>query len=201
MDIAEAFDTVSHEAVASYLAAVGPSKEAHLLLRLVTEAPVQLQLTGVTWTQRLGRGIVQGAPYSAELFARVVDYHMADTHAQWQRDEDTWLQTYVCALFVSMYADDIVLFATSCQQMGRMVAQLAAVLSAIGLRLSLPRCKFLKGCHVVDGELRVHEHEVGFVQRFVFLGILMGFSMSCKDVLLHRLGHAARSFHGFYRIL
>ena len=89
-----------------------------------------------------------------------------------------------------MYADDIVLFATSCQQTSRMVAQLAAILSAISLRLSLPKCKFLKGCHVVDDELRVHDQEVGFVQRFVFLGILITFSVSCKDVLLHRLGWA-----------
>ena len=65
IDIAEASDTVSHEAVANFLASLGPSREGHLLLRLVLEARVQLQLTGVMWTQKLERGIVQGAPYSA----------------------------------------------------------------------------------------------------------------------------------------
>ena len=38
-------------------------------------------------------------------------------------------------------------------------------------------------------------------ETLVFLGILMGFALSCVEVLNHRLGAAARTFHGFYRIL
>ena len=203
LDIAEAFDIVSHHAVASFLAAAGSSREGHLLLRLVTEARVTLQLAGVSWTQPLQRGIVQGAPYSAELFARILDYHARGVHAQWQLQEETWLHTCVCvcALLMVMYADDIVLLATSCAQMARMVAGLSEVLSAIGLRLAYAKCKFLKGCHARDEVLTVGREPVIFVQRFVFLGILMGFSMSCVDVLVHRLGRAAKTFHGFYRIL
>ena len=201
LDIAEAFDTVSHEAVASFLAAAGPSREGHLLLRLVTEASVTLQLAGVTGVQPLQRGIVQGAPYSAELFARIIDYHARGVHAGWQLHEDTWLQTCVCALLVIMYADDICLLATSCAQMARMVADLSGVLNSIGLRLAYPKCKFLKGCHVRDEVLHVGRERATFAHRFVFLGILMGFSLSCVDVLVHRLGRAAKTFHGFYRIL
>ena len=100
-----------------------------------------------------------------------------------------------------MYADDIVLLATSYPQMARMVAGLSDVLGAIGLRLAYAKCKFLKGCHVRDEVLIVGREPVVFVHRFVFLGILMGFSMSCVDVLVHRLGRAAKTFHGFYRIL
>ena len=100
-----------------------------------------------------------------------------------------------------MYADDIVLLATSCLQMSRIVTRLCEVLQSIGLRLSLLKCKSLKGCHVADDGLQVQGQAVEFVASFVFLGILMGFSMSCTDVFLHRLGRAARSFHGFYRIL
>ena len=201
LDIAEAFDTVAHEAVAGYLAAAGPAREGHLLLRLVTEASVTLQLAGVSWVQPLRRGIVQGAPYSAELFARILDYHARGVHAEWQLHEETWLQTCVCSLLLLMYADDIVLLATSCAQMARMVAGLSAVLDAIGLKLSFAKCKFLKGCHVADDSLLIGGSPVAFVQRFDFLGILMGFSVSCVDVLIHRLGKAAKNFHGFYRIL
>ena len=41
----------------------------------------------------------------------------------------------------------------------------------------------------------------GVCASFCFLGILMGFSMSCVDVLVHLLGRAAKTFHGFYCIL
>ena len=58
LDVSEAFDTVSHMAVANYLAAQGPCREAHLLLFMVTQAQVTLRLSGVEWTQKLRRGIV-----------------------------------------------------------------------------------------------------------------------------------------------
>ena len=111
LDISEAFDTVSHASVATYLARLGPWREAHLMLTLVVRAKVKLCFCGIEWEQQLERGIVQGAPYSAELFARVVDSHLGATHMQWPRDEDTWLTTYLCHLFLVLYADDIVVLA------------------------------------------------------------------------------------------
>ena len=54
----EAFDTISHSAVAIYLARLGPCREAHLLLKLVLGASVRLSFCGIEWTQRLQRGIV-----------------------------------------------------------------------------------------------------------------------------------------------
>ena len=105
LDISEAFDAVSHSSVVHYLARLGPNREAHLMLILVIGAKVRLSFCGVGWEQKLERGIVQGAPYSAKLFARVVDSHLGSVHMQWQRDEETWLTTYMCHLFLVLYAD------------------------------------------------------------------------------------------------
>ena len=98
LDISEACDTISHSAVADYLARLGPCPEAHLLLSLVVGAKVRLSLCGIEWEQPLARGIVQGAPYSAELFARAVDSQLGPMRLRWQLEETTWLRT--CVLFV-----------------------------------------------------------------------------------------------------
>ena len=50
--------------------------------------------------------MVQGAPFSAELFARVVDSHLGPTHVRWL-EEPTWLKS----LFLVMYAGDFALLA------------------------------------------------------------------------------------------
>ena len=156
LDISEAFDTISHSAVAVYLARLGPCREAHLLLTLVLGASVQLSFCGIEWTQKLQRGIVQGAPYSAELFARVVDSRLASVHLRWQLEEDTWLRTYMCCLFLILYAHDIAVLATSCAQMTRMIEEVRSTLSLIGLRLSPQKSQVLKNDHVPDAEVRMH---------------------------------------------
>ena len=201
LDVAEAFDTISHTAVARYLASLGPCREAHLLLLLVTQAKVTLQLSGSQWTQPLRRGIVQGAPYSAELYARVVDYHLAATHMKWQAPEETWLFAMVSALFLIAYADDMILLACSCSQMTRMIMDVNAVLTSMGLQLSLAKCKYMQSAYVEDDAVCVGGLELKHANTLVFLGILMGFAVTCVDVLNHRLGIAAKTFHGFYRIL
>ena len=97
LDISEAFDAISHSAVAVFL---------------------------------------QGAPYSAELFTRVVDLHLGTMHLQWQLEETTWVQTYMCCVFLVLYADDIAILATSCEQLTRtrMAEELRVTLALISLR-------------------------------------------------------------------
>ena len=109
-----------------------------------------LQLSGSQWTQPLRRGIVQGAPYSAELYARVVDYHLAATHMKWQAQEETWLFAMVSALFLIAYADDMVLLACSCAQMTRMIVDVHAVLTSIGLQLSFAKCKYMQNLRMMQ---------------------------------------------------
>ena len=169
LDISEAFDTISHSAVAIYLARLGPCREAHLLLKLVLGASVRLSLCGIEWTQRLQRGIVQGAPYSAELFARVVDSNLAPVHLRWQLEEDTWLRTYMGCLLI-LYADDIAVLATSCAQMTRMIEEVQSTLALIGLRLSPQKSQVLKNNRVSDAEVSMHGEVVKQVHTFVYLG-------------------------------
>ena len=69
LDISQAFDTLSHTAVARCLASVPATPESQLLLRLVTQAKVEIGFADATWFQPLTRGILQGTPYGAELLS------------------------------------------------------------------------------------------------------------------------------------
>ena len=44
-------------------------------------------------------------------------------------------------------------------------------------------------------------HPLRRVDTFVYLGILMGFAVSCTDAITHRVARAVAAFHGLYRIL
>ena len=120
---------------------------------------------------------------------------------KWQMQEETWLHATISALFLAAYADDMVLLATSRAQMSVMIAEVATVLSNIGLKLSVTKCKYMRGPFVEDRAVAVGGQHLQQTQTLIFLGILMGFSTTCVDVMTHRPGAAARTFHGFYRIL
>ena len=93
LDITAAFDSLSHEALAAFLAEASGCREAELLLEIITQTRVTLSMQGTQWEQALSQGVLQGSSYSAELFARCVDFYLAKTNCTWQEREDTWLTT------------------------------------------------------------------------------------------------------------
>ena len=134
LDVAAAFDSLSHESIASFLAQARGSREAEVLLDIICNSRVGLGLQGTTWDQPLQQGVLQGSSYSAELFARCVDFYMSSTNTQWQQAEDTWLQTQEGRkLFLTPFADDLVLLATSREQAVRLLEDTVRSLGAIGL--------------------------------------------------------------------
>ena len=77
LDVQAAFDTLSHEAVARFLASLGAHQESKLLLDIIIRSKVTLTFANMTWEQGLKRGVLQGSAFSAELFARTLDFYVA----------------------------------------------------------------------------------------------------------------------------
>ena len=89
---------------------------------IITHTRVTLGLQGTTWDQELSQGILQGSSYSAELFARCIDYYSSGPASRWQEEESTWLQTDAgYKLFLTPIADDLVLLGTSREQTQRLL--------------------------------------------------------------------------------
>ena len=91
LDVASACDHLSHSAIAKFLAHCGPCLESHVLLRIMVLSRVLVSITDVSWEQRLLRGIVQGSSYSAEIFARAIDFFLGSLVSLWHENEPTWI--------------------------------------------------------------------------------------------------------------
>ncbi|CAE7828197.1 unnamed protein product [Symbiodinium sp. CCMP2592] len=202
LDVAAAFDSLSHEAVATLLATAQGSREAELLLQIVCGSQVELGLQGTSWIQALRQGILQGSSYSAELFARCIDYFLTPTNSKWQDTEDSWLKDPSGRkLFLTPFADDLVLLATSRAQAQRLLADSEATLQAIGLRFNPKKCKYLQTPGFPEEPLHLSAGEVQYESTFLFLGILMGFQLTCLMILQARMTKVSNAFWAYYSIL
>ena len=93
LDVSSAFDHLSHDAIASYLALAGGRLESLVLLKIIVLSRVVLGLSGHSWQQKLFRGLLQGSSYSAEIFGRTLDYFLGFLHTRWSVSESTWIQS------------------------------------------------------------------------------------------------------------
>ena len=206
LDVASAFDHLSHSSVAKFLAQCGPRLESHVLLKIIVLSRVLISISDVSWEQSLLRGVVQGSSYSAEIFARTVDYFLGFVVDRWSNTESTWIQSMDPngvhrRLFNLIYADDIILLATSYAQATRLLEGVVDTLTSIGLTLALDKCKFFSSPDLGVHPLVVRDVVIRHVSSFKFLGVLVGFNISSQAVLSARLSMAHNSFWGYYRIL
>ena len=202
LNVSAAFDSLSHEAVARFLASAKGAREAELLLQIVRHSSVQLSLQGTSWNQDLKQGILQGSSYSAELFARCVDHFLAPLNQQWHNTEQTWLQTPEGRkLFLCPFADDLVLIATSRMQAQRLLTDCERTLGAIGLRFNWKKCKYIQTPGLPKAPLDLSHGGVQWQPSFIFLGVLIGFQLTCVAVLSARMSQVSNAFWGYYQIL
>ena len=159
-------------------------------------------MQGTSWDQDLKQGILQGSSYSAELFARCVDHFLTPLNKKWHESEQTWLQTPEGRkLFLSPFADDLVLIATSRAQAQRLLSDCEQVLGAIGLEFNSKKCKYIQTPGLPKFPLNLSNGLVAWQQSFVFLGVLIGFQLTCVAVLSARMTQVSNAFWGFFRIL
>ncbi|CAE6941294.1 BXL5 [Symbiodinium sp. CCMP2592] len=177
---------------------------AQALDGLITQAEVALSFANVTWRQRLKRGVLQGSAYSAELFARTLDHYLTPLLEEWGRTEVTWVRASDgTPLFAIIFADDILLLATSTAQLVRMLGSLQDCLQAIGLHLARQKCQLIRSPDLPPEPVqpRGFPEPIKEVDSFVFLGILVGFAVTCQMTLAARLRMATNSFFGYLGFL
>ena len=106
LDIRAAFDSLSHAAIVDYLAHCDPCPEAALLWRLCSQNRLLLGLGTDTWHTKVEQGIMQGSSYSADLFARIIDFHLRGLQDRWSGQFPRWRDSIRLPHFL-LYADDI----------------------------------------------------------------------------------------------
>ena len=203
LDIHAAFDSLRHDAIAKFMCDLPPCQDMYILMLLIVQANVVLGLCGREWVQRLQKGILQGSAYSAELFAKVLDWWLSQIIPAWNSAFPThWCCNGREILHCILYADDLVLLASSWAEAERKLHELVAHLHAIGLTISVQKCAVIASAACGPGSLRFPSGAVvRQTDSFVFLGVLQGFQVTSQQVLAKRLTAAMNAFWGFYAIL
>ena len=75
-------------------------------------------------------------------------------------------------------------------------------LQAIGLHFNAKKCKFLRSPGMSDRPLKLHNGQpVHCEETMIFLGILLGFHLTCVAVLAARMVKVSSAFWGFFKVL
>ena len=74
---------------------------------MIMRSEVSLNFANHSWTQQLRRGVLQGSAFSAEIFARTLDFYVAPLLLLWASTEATWIRGVTGQpLFAIIFADD-----------------------------------------------------------------------------------------------
>ena len=143
VDIKAAFDSLSQNAVLRWLRSCHPAIECHRLYELLSGTSVDLCLGGESRTIRLGRGLMQGTAYSANVFSRVMDFFLAPLHEEFDRLFAEWNQPPLGLPHFIIYADDIILFADSEASLQRKLQAVVDSLAPLGLEVNPEKSKVM----------------------------------------------------------
>ena len=141
LDVAKAFDCVSHETLARSLKRLGvPSPLVQYIARMYANTSTVLKVGGRrSGPIRCGRGVRQGDPLSAILFNCVMDEVLSELSPA----IGYFLNKEVMVRCLA-FADDLVLIASTAEGLREQVTRVQRALALGGLRLNSAKCASLQ---------------------------------------------------------
>ena len=88
-----------------------PASECERLFQLLHGTEVELALGGCSHKVKLGKGLMQGTSYSADVFSRVVDFFLSPLHDRFDQSYDYWTHPDLGLPNFIVYADDVLVLA------------------------------------------------------------------------------------------
>ena len=147
LDWAQAFDSVSHEALRSALHRMGvPPLFTRSVLSIYQDCTFEVRDTSASSTkQQFQRGIRQGCPLSPYLFIIILTVLLKDVYSAFEKQYGrlpTVLSGHTTLCDVE-YADDTVLLTRTALSMHRLLHVLQYEADLIGLHLNVEKCQLL----------------------------------------------------------
>jgi hypothetical protein len=166
-DFEKAFDTVEHDAMWKALEEQGMSQEyVHILKKLYRDQTAYVQAGVASRKFTLSRGVKQGDPISALLFIAVMEACFRTLKQKWhganQRRQGQYFGIVIDSpedpLTNLRFADDVLLFAHSRQDIVKMISHLSEAAAKYGLKLHVGKTNVLTN---IDNERRPDKLPVG----------------------------------------
>ena len=141
-DIASAFDSISHVALAQFLqrhATDDNILETARLIQVATQSTMLFQWGGEEFYIQQSRGIQQGGTHSCLLFSAVLGVLLGQLQRDWSREGES--NTH--GVFLWTYIDDLLLCFKDWDQALRLSARLQEALRTLGLQINPEKSSFV----------------------------------------------------------
>lgn len=169
IDFEKAFDSISTESVLTALENQGVGKSYIETLRFIYyNATSSIKLHSTSDKFRIEKGVRQGDSISPKLFSAVLQEIFKTL--KWN---EVGIKTNGGFLSHLRFADDIVLFASSAQELQTRIEELCEASLKVGLKMNLSKTKVMSNKYVSKETININQVSLEHVDSYVYLGQLI----------------------------
>ena len=160
VDFMKAFDSISHKSIWEALKSCNVDHEyVSLLRKIYRDQKASVQTDEESKIFDIQKGSKQGDPMSSLLFNTVLQYSLKDEIQRWQKKKGMGIylsdQDRDC-LTNLRFADDVMLFATSKEQIQKMMNEFKKATEKVGLRIHPDKTKILSNQSTINSNTKRH---------------------------------------------
>ena len=194
IDFAKAFDSVEHVSILTALQNQGvEEKYIRIIAQIYSSMTAKIRLEREGNSFQLRRGVRQGDPISPSLFISLLEDIFRKMTMDWGFQIDgTKLQEL-------RFADDIILFATSAEDLRRGIQEVAQQSRKAGLELNAKKTKLMTNS--TEDIIKLDNQELEYVNEYTYLGQTMSFNNATRKEIQRRISAAWSKFWGLKFIL
>ena len=158
VDFTKAFDSISHKSIWEALTSCNVDHEYVSLLRKnYKDQKASVQTDEESNNFDIQKGSKQGDPMSSLLFNIVLQYSLKDEIQRWQKKKEMgiYLSDHDRDCFTNLrLADDVMLFATTKEQIRKMMCDFKKATEKVGLRIHPDRTKILSNQSTIKSDTK-----------------------------------------------
>ena len=160
VDFTKAFDSISHKSIWQALKSCNVDHEdVSLLRKIYRDQKASVQTDEESNIFDIQKGSKQGDPMSSLLFNTVLQYSLKDEIQRWQKKKGMgiYLSDHDCDCLTNLrFADDVMLFATSKEQIRKMMCEFKRATEKVGLRIHPDKTKILSNQSTINSDTKKH---------------------------------------------
>ncbi|XP_045534998.1 uncharacterized protein LOC106709987 [Papilio machaon] len=181
IDYSKAFDSILHESIWQALAEQGVNDDYVKLIKEIYRASTAtIKLKGQGPTFKVEKGVRQGDPLSPKLFIAVLEFVFR--RLNWSNKGLNINGRYLSHL---RFADDIILFSETAEELEYMIKSLAAQSRLVGLKINESKTKVMTNREQI--QITVDNTPLEYVEDYIYLGHLVSFKSSIDKEVERRI--------------
>lgn len=195
VDYCKAFDSLEHNSIWNALKKQGvDDKYIRIIKNIYTGSTAKVKLEREGEIINIEKGVRQGDPLSPKLFTAVLEdvFRQFDWSDHGLRINGEYLSNL-------RFADDIILFAKSSQELQRMLTDLDTCSKQVGLNMNTSKTKAMT--NRAKEKIIVNNIEIEYVDEYTYLGQIIATNNTSSKEIETRIGHAWNRYWSYKEIM